>query len=268
VATNLWKFGYPTTADYIDLPEPQVGGATVSMLEVGGSARSRNGTLLVHRTGPVKRSYSFTHDPNNPALEWEDFLRLYQAYPGPFELYDPTVPNLLSEDDRAAVGWVTATGTPQIATNMRLGLTGGVTSVQTAITTAPAAANLTACLASTQYTLSVTVESQSSFAGQWTAYGYTSTPSGTGTIQTPGVALSANGRYTTTITTGVGIVYLELRATRSAGTANICDANLWYGANDPGRSLRSVAVRSFTFEVPSLNDGNTRANISTTMEEV
>jgi hypothetical protein len=268
MATNLWKFGYASTADYIDLPEPQVGGASVTMLEVGGSARSRNGTLLVHRTGPVKRSYSFTHDPNNPANEWEDFLRLYQAYPGPFELYDPTIPNLLAEDDRAAVGWVTATGTPQTATNMRLGLTGAVTSVQTAITTAPAAANLTPVLANTQYTMSVSVESQSGFSGQWSAYGYTSSPSGTGTLQVPGIALSANGRYTTSFTTGATIVYVELRATRTAGTANICDANLFYGANDPGRSLRNVAVRSFAFEVPSLNDGNTRANISTTMEEV
>lgn len=263
--TNPWRFGLVATGEYIDLVNPEIG-AGKSYIESGGSARARGNTLLVDRTGPVKRAFSFTHDRYSPGTDWAAVDRLYRASPGPYELYDPTVPNLLSIDDRLGIGWVTSTGTAVTAqTNTRLAISASPATVQTAITASPAAANLTAVTPSTTYVACTTVDTASSYTGTLDVYGYTSTPSGSGTLQGT-VALTAAGRYSVSFTTGGTIAYVEFRYTRSAGSASLVDPALWYGTADMGPSITRVMFRTWAAEVMDLTAF--RSNWTSTMEEI
>jgi hypothetical protein len=140
--SNAWRFGLPGST-YIDLPEPQIGGLQVAYLEVGGAARSAGGTYLKDRTGAVKRQWTMTLDPYTNATSWQPLEYLYTTQTGPFELYDPTVPNLLDLDARLGADWVTAAGVAiTVNSNMRMALSASPASAQTAITTAPAVGNL------------------------------------------------------------------------------------------------------------------------------
>lgn len=262
--SNAWRFGLPGST-YIDLPEPQIGGLQVAYLEVGGAARSAGGTYLKDRTGAVKRQWTMTLDPYTNATSWQPLEYLYTTQTGPFELYDPTVPNLLDLDARLGADWVTAAGVAiTVNSNMRMALSASPASAQTAITTAPAVGTLFALSASTTYTAAITVESASSFTGTFGVYGYTATPSGAGTLLGSTTALTTNGRYTVTFGTST-TPYVELRAVRTAGTANICDPTLWSGSTEAGKGIRSVFIEQFAQDPQSLN-GNL-SNLTMTLVE-
>lgn len=242
MTTNPHRFGN-ATAGYVDLPVVQRD-INTSWIIPGGSGRSVGGTLLTMWTGAPKVRYELTLRPWAYDAEWRTLQQMLKAGPGPFELYDPTeAPNLLTIEDRLGIGWVQAAGTAITAqANMRMAISASPASVQTAITTAPAAANLTPVAASTAHTAAVTVEAAASFTGTWGVYGYTSTPSGAGTLQGSTTALTTNGRYLATFTTGGTIVYVELRATRTAGSANLVDPTIYPGSVDPGRGVRTVMM--------------------------
>lgn len=258
-----WRIG--TGSTFVDLYPDEV---DVPYVETGGTARTVNGTLLKDRLTTPKRSWNIVLDPQAAGTDWQPLEALYLGSPGPFDFYDVTVPNMLTYDDRLMADWVTSTGTAVTASsNMRVAISASPASVQTAITTAPAAANLLAVTVNTTYTAAITVESQSSFTGALAVYGYTSTPSGTGTQQGSNTALSANGRYTCTFTTGGTIVYVELRLTRSAGSANLCDPSVWPGSADAGKGIRSVFIASASQKPANTVDQN-RSGWTLALEEV
>jgi hypothetical protein len=263
---NPWRLGV-VGGTYIDLPDPQHDAVEVSYVESGGQSRSVNGTLLKDRVGTPKRAWSLGMDPQAAGADWQPFQALYLGSPGPFEMYDPTVPNMLTVDQRLGATWVTSTGTAiTTATSMRMGISASPASVQTAISTAPAAADCLAVAVSTQYTAAITVEAPSSFTGTLGVYGYTSTPSGSGTLQGSTTALTTAGRYTVTFTTGGTIVYVQLRVVRTAGSASLLDASVWPGAADAGRGVRTVMITGAS-EKPAFLTGN-RSGWSVQLEEV
>jgi hypothetical protein len=245
VTTNPHRFG-SATAGYVDLPVVQRD-INTSWIIPGGQARSAGGTLLTMWTGAPKVRYEMTLRPWAYDSEWRTLQRILKSGPGPFELYDPTeAPNQLSIEDRLGIGWVTSTGTAVTAnSNMRMAISAAPASVQTAISSSPAAANLTPVSASTAYTAAITVEGASSFTGTLSVYGYTSSPSGTGTQQGSNTNLTTDGRYLCGFTTGATIVYVEIRVARTAGTANLLDATVAPaigGFTDPGKGVRTVQM--------------------------
>jgi hypothetical protein len=273
MTTNPHRFGN-ATAGYVDLPVVQRD-INTSLIIPGGQQRSAGGTLLTMWTGLPKVRYEMVLRPWASDSEWRTLQQMIRSGPGPFELYDPTeAPNLLSIEDRLGIGWVTATGTAVTAnSNMRMAISSSPSTVQTAISSAPSAANLTPVAASTAHVAAINVESASSFTGTWGVYGYTSTPSGSGTLQGSTVALSTNGRYLCPFTTGVGIVYVEPRAVRTAGSANLVDATVYPGTVDPGKGVRTVAMPLDSWKaavnfVGTAAGQSNRTSLTLTLEEV
>lgn len=266
------------TLDMISLPRVQAN-IEVSDKMLSSSSRSVDQTLRIDRFG-LKREYpTFALGGWMDMSLWWPVKRLYIAG-GPFMLFDHTIPNLLTGDQRLMQNssWTNAAGT---AVTTRLD---GATSLaisgvaQMGPTTSPNRTLLTPVTAGAQYFAGCTLRGTGAYSVTISIAWYDLAGSAALSTTSLGAFTSSTGLSSCLMLDGSvsgvraggaatapgGALYAQIRVTTATATVDVSDPVIVPGPADPGNAMTVVQLN----EVPEIHGSVTYSGLTLNMSEV
>ncbi len=270
-----------TVVDMTAIPGPSQGVA-VEDKRIGASTRSMDGTL---RTDTFALKRVFTVNPSAFAsnVEWWSILRYWKNYAGPWILFDQTVANLLTSDQKRLITWTNASGA-----NSPERLDGAVNLAAAGVTqmgpsTSPTAAQLCPVTVGTSYTFGIGLCGaggagagatwQAGLVVEWYTAAMAPVSSSTATFlgSAPGgTFLYADGsiragRYWLTATAPATAAYAQIRITNSGSTSiDVLDPAIIPGSNDVGNAYTLVNITA----IPETHEKPQVGSLSMQLEEI
>lgn len=280
-----FKFGICTTAtigsavvDMVTIPGPAQD-ATVEAQLIGGTTRSLDGTQRADRFA-LKRKFTIVPLGFASNVDYWSVLRYWKRFVGPWILFDQTVPNLLTSDQKLLITWTDASGVnaPERldgAVNVAAGAT-----VQMGPATSPTAVQLVPVTVGQQYSAGVGLcpSSSSSWAAtlKLTWYGATFASISSSTVAlTPASSpvlshryldgSQTARRYALAATAPAGAVYGQISvANTGTGSIDVLDPALITGPSDPGNAWVLVNIDA----MPEIHNKPQTASLTMQMSEV
>ena len=229
----------------------------------------------------LKRKFVLSPVPYAPNTEYWAVLRFWKSYKGPWILFDQTVANLLSSDQKLLVSWTNAAGAKVIPRmDGALNLAANATA-QMGPTSSPSSAQMAPVTTGLQYTAGIGLCGVGGVGASWqasmTLSWYTASSAFLASTSTTFSGSSPQatfpyldgsviaGRYWVTAVAPAAAAYAQISVNNSGSAPlDVLDPSIINGPNDVGNSYTLVVITA----IPEMHHRPQTASMTLTMEEV